>query len=251
MKHFHLILVVLFVHVLVCASAPSPINWKTLPNMYFWANGWVKDGVTNRFFVTDDGDLYKKDLPPDYYVELPPKKVEATKQSKECRFAEDFPEGNWGTNACGFQLSLRFKKMAFAAGEPIEATLILRNVGDGEPAYQTLPVGYSDGPIGFEVTSAEGKALPQHTYNIDVINGGVAANLFAGTQVKFFERLDKRFDLTNSTYSVQAVAKNSPMPAILGISTNGYPIFANKVAPVQLIKSAPVTIKIRRFPWIY
>ena len=44
----------------------------------------------------------------------------------------------WGVPAHGFQLGIRFSKASFSAGEPIEATILLRNV-----AATNLPSGFS------------------------------------------------------------------------------------------------------------
>jgi hypothetical protein len=122
--------------------------------------------------------------------------------------AKDFPEGNWGEAQGGFQLSLRFDGEAFTNGEPIGAILLLRNVTNKIVDYAGVSVGYSDGPIGFEVTDRNGLEIPQHKYRPMNLTGSTfSEGVEPGVQVKFLERLDKRFNLTNGVYSVQAVVR--------------------------------------------
>src|ERR1035438_8320956 len=54
--------------------------------------------------------------------------TEAAKGRPESRPAELDPEGHWGTVTAGVQLSIRLSKNFFALGQPIEATVTLRNV---------------------------------------------------------------------------------------------------------------------------
>jgi hypothetical protein len=56
------------------------------------------------------------------------------------------------------------------------------------------------------------------------------------------ERLDKRFDLTNGTYTIQALKTASylPFPKI----DNGTPVFVWSLQKNAEVKSAAVTIKI-------
>jgi len=149
---------------------------------------------TNRLFLTDDGFLSVNHA----------KKVEDAKQSKESLPADQFPEGNWGVTTNGFQLSLRFEKTAFAAGEPIVAILLLRNVTNNVVKYNVSSVAGQDGPIGFVVSNSAGIIKPIPAESVDVISsrGGVLA---PNTQHKYLERLDKRFDLKKSgSYTVYA-----------------------------------------------
>ena len=52
----------------------------------------------------------------------------------KCRPAEDDPEGHWGAPSEGYQLSIRLEKETFTNGEPITASVLLRNVSD-RPLY--------------------------------------------------------------------------------------------------------------------
>ncbi|HTB82835.1 MAG TPA: hypothetical protein VK742_04205 [Candidatus Sulfotelmatobacter sp.] len=250
MKSFNLVVIFLAFCLFVNAAASLPIDKSDLSNCFIWANGWVKDGKTNCFYVPDIGKLPVHDQlsgsnKHKYCIELNPQEIETIKEMPECKPAEDFPEGNWGEVQNGFQLSLRFAKPVFNAGEPIAVTLLLRNVGDGSLMYDTLPAGYSDGPIGFEIVSSDGRNLPQHLSQLGTLSGGTTATLFPGTQVKFMERLDKRFDLTNGTYSVRAITKAGAL--VSGVSMeNGKPVFHPVDAgDTKFVKSAEVTIRIQ------
>jgi hypothetical protein len=84
--------------------------------------------------------------------------------SEESLPAKDFPEGNWGPVTNGCQLSLRFTKSVFKVGEPVTATLLLRNVTE-----HTLNCSYL--AFQFRVTSKSGKEitepLPDSVYTIN------------------------------------------------------------------------------------
>jgi hypothetical protein len=234
---------------LVCCLFTTAHARLPFSGSFMWANGWVHDGVTNHFYILDDGKLSIHDQlsgsnSHEYCVELSSQEVEEVTEKQECRPAKEFPKGNWGNIEGGFQLSLRFEKTAFTNNEPITASLLLRNISDGSLMYDALPIGYSDGPIGFKIVSSDGHNLPQHSHELGTTSGGTVATLFPGTQARFAERLDKRFDLTNGTYSVCAVTKAGALLAGISIS-NGMPVF-HPVDPadVKFVKSAEVTIKI-------
>src|SRR5882724_9624279 len=158
---------------------------------------------TNVFYPTDDGYLFQNEKNGSK-KHLDSQKLEAAKTMRECFPAKDFPEGNWGEVKHGYQLSLRFNQPVYTNGDPIMATLLLRNVTNKVVEYASLPVGWDDGPIGFEVTGRNGQNIPQHPYTIGFVQGQSTEGVSPQTQVKFLERLDKRFDLTKDTYSVQA-----------------------------------------------
>jgi len=68
-------------------------------------------------------------------------------------------------------MSLRFDKQTFQAGEPITATLLLRSVTNQFVRYAARPVGFSDGPIGFEVSNSNGRQVAQHSHTIGNTGG--------------------------------------------------------------------------------
>lgn len=115
--------------------------------------------------------------------------------------AEQFPEGNWGKATNDLQLSLRFNKSIYTNGEPIVATILIRNVGNRHAEYVAIHVGGKDGPVRFIATSID-------NHELDPVQGGPVSALSdavaAGKQRKFVERFDKDYFLTNGTYFVQA-----------------------------------------------
>ena len=207
---------------------------------------FVKADDTNVVFITDDG--YLMQLNSGGKLVVSPDVAEAAKKMKECLPATDFPEGNWGLVKGGFQLSLRFEKQIFTNGEPITGILLMRNVTNENVylQYNPFPIGYADGPIGFQVTPDSGQPLIQHEYNAEIWNGGGFRWLKPGTQAKYFERLDKRFNFKNGTYTVVALKTASclPWPKI----ENGTPVFMQSLQTNVQLQSAPVTIKIEDSP---
>jgi hypothetical protein len=194
---------------------------------------------TNVIYVTDNGAL-----PMDFSggkMKIKSAAFEKAKDSRESLPAKDFPEGNWGDVAGGFQLSLRFEKTTFTNGEAIIATLLMRNVtnDDAYLSFSTFPVGYGDGPIGFKVVSAAGVELMQHQF-VGGAGGAYYQWLLTGTQTKYVEHLDSRFDLTNGEYTIQAVKKAQYGPPPTQVATHKF-IFHDSDAEV---KSAEVKIKI-------
>jgi hypothetical protein len=169
----------------------------------------------------------------------------------------DVTESNWGPVESGFQLSLSLEKHTFTNNEPIVAILLLRNVTNANLWLTYLPrwpVGFSDGPVGFNVVSEKGICIPQHDYRIEnVISENSPATLMPETQAKFVERLDKRFDLTNGIYSIHAVVDtwSGPFPKIDTnhlIATNiEYAIMHAPRVSVRVV-SADVKIKIWNSP---
>lgn len=63
--------------------------------------------------------------------------MEAAKGRPESRPAELDPEGHWGTVTAGVQISIRLSTNVFALGQPIEATVTLRNVTTNSMALRS------------------------------------------------------------------------------------------------------------------
>jgi len=173
------------------------MNISTIGGLLLACQLYAYAGETNVFYINDSGHGEFRN----------PKNIQAAKAARESLPAKDFPEGNWGAVQDGFQLSLRFEKQSFTNDEPIVATVLLRNVTNSDVSlnYSQLPVGYSDGPISFQIISGAGSNMPQHKYEVDGVINGALPGLFHGTQAKFSEHVDKRFDLTNGAYSIRAV----------------------------------------------
>jgi hypothetical protein len=196
----------------------------------------VQADESNYFYVTDDASQI---FPPEIKSAI----LEAAKTNRESLPAALFTEGNWGPVGGGFQLSLRFEKQTFTNGEPINAILLMRNVTNASMwlTFDLLPVGYMDGPVGFRVFNNTGSPLSQHKYEANVWNGRVRG-LAPGTQAKFEERLDQRFDFTNGIYTVQAVkrAMYVPNPKI----EPGKPVLPGPDLKQVDVQSADVSITI-------
>jgi hypothetical protein len=160
---------------------------------------------TNKFFITDDPAGHNGDR-----IVFSPQQIEAAKHAPECRPAEQDPEGHWGTNTEGFQVSLRLSKGTFSNGEPIVATIILRNVSNRELRYGE-PYGY-DYETSAVLTRGEDRIpsndepKPGMTFaeRLRFVHKGSYATLPspAGTQRKFTVDLTKLFPITNGQYTV-------------------------------------------------
>jgi len=125
-----------------------------------------------------------------------PEQIEEAKKNPESLPAKDFPQGNWGAEANGFQLSCRFEKTTFTNGEPITTTILVRNVSTNYLSY-LLP---SLEPASFVVSTEQGKTIPEIRGRVSLRPMGI----FPETQHKYNERLDSRYSLTNGTYLVNA-----------------------------------------------
>jgi hypothetical protein len=163
---------------------------KTLPlaSLLFFCCTHLFASETNRLFVTiNDGGENVSDYKNGTDEHLP---------------AEQFPAGNWGQATNGIQVSLRFDKPDYTNGEPITATILVRNISSQRMPYRKFYVSGRDGPVRFDVSSASNR----HVEGMPVGENCsiMGADIRAGGQNKFVERFDKEFYLTNGTYFVQA-----------------------------------------------
>jgi hypothetical protein len=187
---------------------------------------------TNRFFYT-----YEKYESPSEGV-VNPNTAEEAKRSRESLPVNDFPEGNWGQPFHGIQLSLRFEKTIYTNGEPITAILLARNVTNHYMSVAGSIKTGGNGPIDFIMTDDGGHKLSSMWENVaSSVSANPGISIPTQAQRKFYERLDKIYDLTNGTYLVQA--------------SLGYPLVKKRSPegkPLELewkqITSAPVQIKI-------
>src|SRR5207247_4417721 len=83
--------------------------------------------LSEQFFVTEDDIVMTNEKGETI---LDPKKLEVARMSKFSRPPGEDPQGNWGVVSEGFQMSVRFDKESFVVGEPIVATVVIRNVSD-------------------------------------------------------------------------------------------------------------------------
>ncbi|HTR43384.1 MAG TPA: hypothetical protein VMH87_17365 [Pseudomonadales bacterium] len=156
---------------------------------------------TSLFYVTDDGFLVYKSHK---QITLNPQKVEEAKKSKESLPAAAYPEGNWGNVQNGFQLSMRLKKISFTNGEPIVATILLRNVTNQILSYPLINIAGRDGPIGLVIVDDKGNDILPESDDITIISAH-ESSIFPGTQKKFVELLNQTSAFkTNKNYSVYA-----------------------------------------------
>jgi len=181
------------------------------------------EGTTNGIYVLDSGEQRVMIVSNKIQIANPahdPALITEAKKTRESLPAKDFPEGNWGEVTNGCQLSLRFAKLTYTNGEPIEAVLLLRNVTNHVIQFYNFRSEFS-GPIRIRVTTDAGQQIRETNLGGDYLSGG-SQPLFPGTQVKYLERVDSVYDLTNGTYTMLAYK----------------PIDSFEV------KSAPVTIEI-------
>ena len=162
---------------------------------------------TNRFYITDESRTHHGDT-----IAFSAGQIEKAQHAKDSRPAEDDPEGHWGTVSEGFQLSIRFEKATFTNGEPVVASIILRNVSERPLTYWVTTLGRET-----EVALARGqqriprkdelKSNATFAERLSHLDVGSAWDCTSpvGTQRKFRVELDKIFDLTtNGQYIAQA-----------------------------------------------
>lgn len=191
----------------------------------FAAMGWPE---TNELYVTenqyvhviymDNGESHHDDL------------MIAARKTRESYPAKDFPEGNWGSVEHGFQLSLRFAKPYYTNGEPISATLLLRNVtAPNTNNFSYFPyTATCDGPADFHIVSASGGAATGHP----PVMPGMAPKSRSAPQMKeqhkIVEHVNSGYDLNCGTYDIQATIK------IIYDGTNNWEHFEVKSAKVPI-----------------
>ena len=176
---------------------------------------------TNIFYVTDDGLLIGQNHSGGF--KMNPIKVEEAKKLKESLPATAFPEGNWGNAQGGFQLSIRFEKQTYVYGEPIIATILVRNVTNQVLTYNIINVAGQDSPIGIIVTDSKGKLVPQKSDEINIISSH-EIKLFPGTQHKYQEQFDTMFNLQTNNIIVVSAAFKIACPHCIEIQSAKVPI---------------------------
>jgi hypothetical protein len=138
--------------------------------------------------------------------------IEKARGSVDSQPAANDPTGHWGYPNEGFQLSIRLDKSTFTNGEPIVASVTLRNVSDKLLWY---PVSYGE-DLKTKIILYENKERvlpikqPKGTNFLDRVKAvrsgseGAWASP-AGTQRKFNFVLNEIYDLKpNANYTVQA-----------------------------------------------
>ena len=164
---------------------------------------------TNQFYITDDFVTHQGDTLP-----FTPEHIEKARHTKECRPAQQDPEGHWGPVTEGFQLSIRLQKDTFTNGEPVKVCVILRNVSGKLLRYFSNPIEDPMSKIvlmrGQQRLLGNNETKPGATFpeRLKYLHSGSLGSLPSpvGTQRKFLVELSKMFDLgTNGEYVVQAL----------------------------------------------
>jgi hypothetical protein len=186
--------------------------------------------ITNNCYITDDGLIGA------YTGFVLAKHLEKATNTRECLPAKDFPEGNWGEPKHGYQLSLRFIKTTFTNGEPVMATILVRNLTNVWLDFHALEIQMG-GPASFSVTNSRGETMQVTPYSPGILSStSFSPPIAAHTQRKYEECLSNGFVLTNDTYRVQAYI-DVPIEEAGSTNANGRP-------QKQKVTSASVAIKI-------
>jgi hypothetical protein len=160
------------------------------------------NSIPTNLFLTDDSRLfwYKRG---ERLVTM--KSIEEAQKSQESRPADQDPEGHWGKVVDGYQLSLRFDKADYTNGEPIVATVLLRNVSDQPRTYVRQTVLGQRSPVFLLVWKNEEELKLKTVDNTVIISSASNVTLQPRTQHRYRLQLDKFYDLSGTgSYSVQA-----------------------------------------------
>jgi len=159
------------------------------------------------------------------------KKIEEAQKSRESRPADEDPEGHWGSVSHGCQISLSFEKLEFTNGEPVIATMLMRNVSDRPITYLRQIILGHPSPIYVSVWQGEKTLRLKTDENISISHSRSNVTLQPRTQHRYRLRLDEFYDLsTNGLYSVQAAYGSSASPAdFLVLAPGQQPITSQKV----------------------
>jgi hypothetical protein len=160
------------------SKSPPPMTNCIPPNLFL-----TEAGIRPLFWYTRSGERL---------VEI--RTIEAARGSKESRPASEDPEGHWGQATNGFQLSLRFEKEVYTNGEPVLATMLVRNVSNVQLQY-LFPARVA--------ATKDGSRLKRKD-DIGVARRGPARLLYPQTQARDQENLNQVYDLTPGEYKFWA-----------------------------------------------
>jgi hypothetical protein len=114
--------------------------------------------------------------------------------------------GHWGDVISDAQASIRFPKNIYTPGEPIIATILLRNYSD--KSLFLVAMFLSEGPAPFSLIALDGQGQPlKQKESLDMgsatMDSTKPLSLSAGWQSKFKQRVDSKFDLSKpGTYLI-------------------------------------------------
>lgn len=160
--------------------------------------------VTNQVFVTDDGFSMTEGR--DGVAKIKPEKIKEALKVRECLPAEKFPEGNWGVEQNGFQISMRLGSTNVTIGSPTVATILIRNVTNQAIAYRVVNILGQPGPIEICAEDDHGVKIDFPDDILTVISMH-DQKIHPGTQRKYMEGLDKRLFNEARTIYVYASLK--------------------------------------------
>ena len=179
--------------------------------------------ITNAIFLTEDGD----GMLMSGFVSL--ESFQRDLQSPECRPAASDPEGHWGDVVEGFQVGIRITNTVCRIGEPIIATVIVRNVSE-QRLDLTIFSGLQDDFIFAAISPTKERLQEKREPRYPLGSKGV--QFPKGTQRKFSINLTERFDLL------------SPGTYVFSAETGVYPLDINVKPKRMRISSAPVVVHI-------
>ena len=164
-----------------------------------------------------------------------PEQIESAQNAKESRPATQDPEGHWGETQEGFQLSVRFEKENFRAGEPIVATVLIRNATNKNVYYRDFVGLREDSPVcQFDVLDEQQKPVLRLTANApdDITDGPhITRALKPGTQCRYDVKLDARFNLNQpGTFSIRA------RRWVHKLQGDGYVQLKSEPAPITILR---------------
>lgn len=138
-----------------------------------------------------------------------PQQIEAARTAKESLPAADDPSGHWGDVIEGFQLSIRFDKDTFRAGEPVTVTVLIRNVTEKKVFYRDFVGMRGDSPVcQFDVLDERQKPVARVDPRApaDITDGPhIPRGLKPGTQCRYDMKLEGKFKLDQSgRYTIRA-----------------------------------------------
>lgn len=171
--------------------------------------------IPPNLFLTDNGRLFWYRSSGERVVDVA--MIREAEKSLESRPSDDYLQGNWGQATNGFQLSLRFGKSIFTNGEPIMATILMRNITDTPQTYYR--------PIKI-IVEKDGKVLRRKNESgLLESHAPPMKTLFPQTQDKYIRNIQRIYTLSSDgKYLVQAVS-GRPSVSSKSVSitiTNGF-----------------------------
>jgi len=155
--------------------------------------------IPTNLFITDDGLVFWYKSTGERVIHI--FTIKHARDSRESQPADKDPEDNWGSATNGFQLSLRFEKNIFTNGEPMIATMLMRNISSQPQQYfrPTRIIAMKDGQ----------QLSPKNDTDLIKITMSPEMTIYPQTQHKYQVDLSQEYDLsTNGEYFFRAVCRN-------------------------------------------